>query len=168
MHGKISMNKLTAVQLLAGGALLVLANLAQAQYVWIDQKGMKQFSDQAPPASVPLKNILKAPPKTAAFVAVDEFSTKPAAPAAAPAALADREADYRKRMKEKADVDTKAAGQADYVAQRKAACDAARIRIAELASGKRVRTNTEDRAVLDDNARAAKLAEANQSLSQCN
>jgi hypothetical protein len=162
------MNKLTAVQLLAGTALLALAQCAHAQYVWIDQKGMKQFSDQAPPATIPLKNILRAPTKAALNDAVDEFTKKPAASAPAQPSLADRDADYRKRAKEKADADTKAAGVAANDAQRKAACDAARIRVAELASGKRVRDNTPDRAILDDNARAAKMAEANQALSQCN
>ena len=34
---------------------------AHAQYVWVDEKGLKQYSDRAPPASVPLKRILKAP-----------------------------------------------------------------------------------------------------------
>ena len=32
---------------------------ALAQYVWVDDKGNKQYSDTAPPASVPKNRILK-------------------------------------------------------------------------------------------------------------
>ncbi|MBS0307625.1 MAG: DUF4124 domain-containing protein, partial [Proteobacteria bacterium] len=32
---------------------------AMAQYIWLDDKGVKQYSDTPPPASVPKKRILK-------------------------------------------------------------------------------------------------------------
>ena len=43
-------------------AALAAAPQARAQYVWIDDKGLKQLSDRPPPPNVPAKRILKAPP----------------------------------------------------------------------------------------------------------
>ncbi|BBB67028.1 hypothetical protein UNDYM_2775 [Undibacterium sp. YM2] len=40
---------------------LAFCAVAHAQYVWIDDKGNKQFSDLPPPKSVPKDKILKAP-----------------------------------------------------------------------------------------------------------
>ncbi|UUZ48461.1 DUF4124 domain-containing protein [Massilia sp. B-10] len=40
--------------------MLMLVSLAQAQYVWVDEKGVKQFSDRSPPSNIPAKNILEA------------------------------------------------------------------------------------------------------------
>ena len=169
MYGKIFMNKKTTMQLLAAGALLALAGMANAQYVWVDQKGMKQFSDQPPPSSVPLKNILRAPAKPALNDAVDDMTRKPAAAAAsAPMSVVERDADFRKRAKDKADADAKSATAAADQALKKSNCDAARARVADLATGKRIRDNTPQRAFLDEPARAAKMAEAQQVLSQCN
>ena len=51
---------LRGLQLLAGSALLIVANLGHAQFVWVDAKGVKQFSDRPPPPGTPQKNILKA------------------------------------------------------------------------------------------------------------
>jgi hypothetical protein len=155
-----------AMQLVAAAALLAVTSLAQAQYVWIDAKGIKQFSDQAPPGSVPRKNILKAPGAVTLVETPAALEAK-AGNAAAPASTIDREADYRKRTQEKAAADAKAAALAANAAQRAAACEAARIRNTELSSGKRMRTNTPDRAIMDDNARAAEQAQTNAALAAC-
>ena len=153
-------------QLLAGSALLLLANLAQAQYVWIDAKGVKQFSDQAPPGDIPAGKILKAPGR-AKLTADAAAEAAPQTAAAVPKSLADREADYRKRQKEKTDAEAKAAATAANLAQRQAACDAARSRNAQLATGRRMRSNTPDHAVLDTAGRAAEQATTNQALAEC-
>ena len=42
--------------------LYVLAAGASAQYIWLNEKGRKQFSDTPPPASVPKHRILKDTP----------------------------------------------------------------------------------------------------------
>ena len=152
-------------QLLAGAALLLLANVAQAQYAWIDGKGVKQFSDQAPPGDIPPGKILKAPGRAKLVADAPGEAAQQSATAADPKSLADREADYRKRQKAKADADAKAAATATNLAQRQAACDAARIRNAELASGKRLRSG--DGAVLDNAGRAAQQATTNQALAEC-
>ena len=39
-----------------------------AQYVWLNDKGVKQYSDMPPPAAVPNQRILKSPgPATRAY-----------------------------------------------------------------------------------------------------
>ena len=164
------MNKfktMRGMQLVAGGALLMLATLAHAQFVWVDAKGIKQYSDQPPPASVPLNKILKSPGRMATLNPVEEPAAKPA-DTAAPAAktTAERELDYRKRQKAKTDAEAKAADADAHQAQTTAACSAARSRSAELATGRRLRGA--DNAILDDNTRAAEQAMTNQALSQCN
>ena len=163
------MNKLKTMrgmQLAIGGVLLMLAGAASAQFVWIDAKGVKQYSDMPPPASVPLNKILKQPGRMGTLPASDEAPAE--ATASTQKTTAERELDYRKRMKEKADADAKAEKIATHQAQKTAACDAARIRSAELASGKRLRANTGSRAVLDDNERAQQQATTAQTLSECN
>jgi hypothetical protein len=165
------MNKITkmrGMQLLAGTALMAIAGLCQAQWVWVDDKGVKQFSDRAPPSSVPQKNILKAPRGMATGA---DMSAAPA-PAAAPAApapklsLADREADYKKRQAEKAESDKKATEEAAAAAQKKAACDGARAAKAQLDSGTRMRTGTNGD-IMDDKQRAQEGANINKALAGC-
>jgi hypothetical protein len=84
------------------GVLAAAAAPALAQYMWLDEKGVKQLSDRPPPPSVPDKRILKAPGKpTFNPNAPAEDDGAPAADAAAqPKAaptLAERNADYNKR-----------------------------------------------------------------------
>ena len=48
------------------GVLALLAGTfsigaVHAQHVWVDEKGVKQYSDMAPPTSVPTNRILKSP-----------------------------------------------------------------------------------------------------------
>ena len=70
---------------LAGGALLLCTSLSHAQWVWLDEKGLKQFSDRPPPNSVPQKRILKQPAQTAAPLAAP-VAPQALAPVAAPVA----------------------------------------------------------------------------------
>ena len=164
------MKKLTSLQLLAGTALMLAASLSHGQYVWVDEKGIRQYSDRAPPGSTPIKKILKSPtPIKDPVVEVDPLlaaktATKPAAKA--PATLQEREADYRKRSEEKAKADAEAAAVAANLAQRQAACNAARASQAQLASGRRMRGA--DGGFMDNNQRAAQEARANHLLSECN
>lgn len=170
------MNKTTGLrglQLFVGGALMLVASLSQAQWVWVDAKGVKQFSDRSPPPSVPQKNILKAPrgQATGFDTAVSgQAADKPAdaATAAAPAkpSLADRESDYKKRQLEKAEADKKAAAEATAAAAKKTNCDNARAQKAQLDSGVRV-SNGADGSIMDDAQRAKESAVARKVLADC-
>lgn len=164
------MRMLTRMQLVAAGALMLMASMAQAQYVWVNEKGVKQFSDRAPPGSTPAKKILKSPSSIKDPVGA---ASEPAASAASAASAAkdrpsliDREADYRKRQAEKLKADASAAEAAGQLAQRRAACNNARTAQSSLATGRRLRLP--DGSYMDGNVRAEQEARVNSALSQCN
>jgi type IV secretory pathway VirB10-like protein len=161
------------------GALLLLAccgGIAQAQYVWIDAKGQKTFSDQPPPANIPLDKILRSPKKAPEkFELVDPNAPKPAEPVAAkpekPAqpTLAERNAEFKKRQMERAEAEAKAAEELARRAQQADSCAAARQSLAQMESGERIRVQGADgeAAFMDDNARAAAINRIRQSLANC-
>ena len=60
-------------------SMVCVATLAQAQWQWVDKDGKRVFSDRAPTADIPEKNILKRPGRPANAIA---------AAAGAPAAAA--------------------------------------------------------------------------------
>ena len=74
------------VRLAACALLAALAAPALAQYVWLDEKGVKQYSDMPPPASVPTNRILKQPGGSATRNQPGKVETQSptAAPTAAP------------------------------------------------------------------------------------
>jgi type IV secretory pathway VirB10-like protein len=166
------MNKDIRAQLVAA-ALMAFASLAQAQYMWIDEKGVKQFSDKAPPSSVPLKNILKAPRgvETAVLVPADApAATAPAAakPNAAPT-VADRNADYNKRQKEKAALEEKEKTAREAKAAQAELCDSLRANKRVLDSGVRigVQDKTGERAFMTEQQRAAEAGKVDKALASC-
>lgn len=163
-------------RLLAAGALMAFASLAQAQYMWIDEKGLKQFSDRAPPPSIPLKNILKAPhgvPSAASIVAEPAAAAPAPAPEAAkpkaPPTLADRNADYNKRVKEKAEHDEKDKQEAERKAAQAENCARARDAKQSLDSGARVGTVNKngERSFMSDEQRAVESQKAAKALAAC-
>jgi hypothetical protein len=171
------MNRINRTRLLAAGALvasaLALASHAQAQYMWIDEKGLKQLSDRPPPPSVPLKNILKTPRGVpmAAEVAAEQAARPPATPAAGKPApsLAERDADFRKRGKEKEEREQKElVAKADNAAK---AENCERVRNYKLSMDSGARINTTDkngeRAFMNDEQRAEEAKKAAKALSAC-
>lgn len=106
-------------------SLLLFASAAQAQYLWLDEKGVKQLSDRPPPPSVPEKRILKAPGKTS-FNPDAAPAEEPAAPARSTPTLAERNADYTRRQSEAAQAAGKAADEARQRAETAANCDIAK------------------------------------------
>ncbi len=168
------------LSLLLAGALVTLASAAFAQYVWVDEKGVKQFSDRPPPTSIPDKNIIKSPGR------VVEKNIDPAADpvGAAEAAsgnsdagsvvkaeptLAERNADFRKRKAEQAEIEKKAADEARRKAEKSANCDGARRNKTLLESGGRISTvdKSGERGFMSDNERAAEVRKAGAVLAEC-
>jgi hypothetical protein len=166
------MNNLTmmrALQCAAGAALLAFASLSHAQFVWIDAKGVKQFSDRPPPPGTPQKNILKARNMPTATSAAAAPAAVDAAPKAAPATVADREAEYRKRKTEQAEADQKSADAADNAKAKAAACSAARENRTMFDTGAPVRDTDADRSWLSDKQRAERRAQAERTIAEnCN
>lgn len=157
--------------LIAGAALLGAAALAQAQYIWIDEKGLKQFSDRPPPPSVPAKSIVKAPGRSLQIEA-PEAAPAEAATASAPKAApttAERNADFNKRKEKQAEEARKGAEEAKRQRELAANCEANRKHKALLESGVRVGTieANGEQGFLSDASRASELAATRRALGAC-
>lgn len=171
----MQMNVLTPCsRLIAAAALTLVAGLAQAQYVWIDAKGIKQFSDRSPPSSVPEKNILKAPGKPMVAIAPGDLAEPAPASIAetakkAPPTVADRNIEFNKRISDKAVADKKAAAEAQAKAAKAEQCAAAREYKMQLDAGVRIGTVTQngERAFMSDAERVVANAKANKVLAAC-
>jgi len=178
------MTRILRARLLAAGALLALSALAQAQsqvqsqvqYMWIDEKGIKQFSDRAPPASVPLTAILKAPrgAASAATMPTATVASDPAAAAAKPAppappTVAERNADYRKRVREHLEREQKDEEEHIVKADRADNCARARLAKQSMASGARIGVQDRhgERGFLSDEQRVVESAKIDRVLSGC-
>jgi hypothetical protein len=175
------MNQIVRTPLLravAGCALLLVTSLAQAQYAWIDEKGIRQYSDRPPPPSTPAGKILKAPgrPQLELAAPVQEGAAgaipageAQAQKAKAPPTLAEREADYRKRAKDRAEAERKATEEAQRKTEVAENCASARQAKAQLDSGMRIADTGADgeRAYISDAERAKRAAKASKVLEGC-
>lgn len=144
---------------------LALTGAAFAQYVWVDEKGIKQYSDLPPPASVPANRILKH--RGVAVSPQPEAET--AATPKADLSVAEKEAEYRKRRAEQAEKDKKAAEQEKYAADKAKHCERAREYNRALESGQRIaRTDKNgERSFLTDEQRAQELRDSRRTLEDC-
>ncbi|QYF92918.1 DUF4124 domain-containing protein [Massilia sp. PAMC28688] len=158
-----------SLQCALAAALLAAAGAAPAQWMWVDAKGLKQVSDRPPPASIPAKNILRAPmnavvedPAAKEAEAAAQEALASAAPAPAPTkglTLAEREADYRKRQADKAVQDKKLADAAAASDSKANACRAAQENKAKLDSGIRIRNGAGRSEFMSDKERADNMKE---------
>lgn len=155
---------------------LGFSSIAFAQYVWLDERGVKQYSDMPPPASVPKKRILKEPGSSAPVASV--VPTEPVAGAAGgeavakdkgPITTAERNADFQKRRTEQAEKDKKAAEETQKAAEKAKHCEQARAYQRALQSGERMaRTDKNgERYFLNDEQRAKESQEAQRALDAC-
>lgn len=156
-------------QVAAGLALLAFTCAASAQYVWIDEKGSKQFSDMPPPASVPKSKILRQPGSAAA-----PAETAPAAEAGnnaakAPPTLAERNAEYNKRRTEQAEKEKKAAAEVQAARDKERNCENARTYQRALQSGQRIASTDKngERVFMSDEQRQREMQETSRTLSGC-
>ncbi|MES2148553.1 MAG: DUF4124 domain-containing protein [Pseudomonadota bacterium] len=158
----------SALRLMAGGALLLLAGLAQAQYMWIDAKGVKQLSDRPPPPDTPKKDILRQPGGVPDALEAVPSETVAAPKLKGPPTLAERNQDFAKRGKEAAERDKKAGEEALQKAELKENCDAAREAKMQIDSGVRITSSKNgERGFMDDAERAQRVAKANKVLEGC-
>lgn len=157
-------------------ALIACTSLAQAQWMWVNDKGVKQFSDQPPPPGTPANRILKAPRGVAVADLHKDAATTPANGDEAPAgdekvapvkpSLAERNADFKKRQQETAAKTAKAEEQAKLDAEKKKYCSEAKSNIGMLESGVRVSEMgpNGERNFMSDEARAQKIKEQRESV----
>lgn len=164
-------------RLVLATALIACSTLAQAQWMWVNEKGVKQLSDQPPPPGTPANRILKAPRgaampelrKEAAAAPAAEGEEAPASDAKAPKApptVAERNADFNKRQKEAAEKAAKAADEAKREAEKKKYCSEAKKNVDLLESGARISdvTANGERGYMSDEARAKKIKEQRDSI----
>ncbi|MGB9991914.1 DUF4124 domain-containing protein [Massilia sp. SM-13] len=147
-----------------GMVLAASCGLAQAQWLWVNEKGVKQFSDQPPPPSVPSSRILKAPKGQQMDLRKEPAaSSDDAAEQAAPepkvtprATLSERNADFNKRRAEAAQQAQKAEADARAKASNDANCDNIRNNQRALEAGMRISSfdRNGERVILDDAQRA--------------
>ena len=165
------MNGRTNSAALLAFLLVTAAPAALGQYMWIDEKGVKQLSDRPPPPSVPAKRILKAPgkpafnPNPADEDPADAPAQSSTAPAKDPPTVAEREAAFNQRRAERAAAERKAAEEAQQKADVAANCDAARQNQRALDQGMRLANidKNGERAIMSDQERA-ELAKKNQKV----
>jgi hypothetical protein len=151
------------------------AGAAMAQYVWLDAKGVKQYSDMPPPASVPNSKILKSPgsasqpaaPSESTTASNDENGTEKTPKA--PPSLADKNADFQKRRAEQAEKDKLAADKTRQEADKKKNCERAGNYQRALGSGQRITrmTPSGERAYMTDDERAAEVRENQRNMADC-
>ena len=161
------------------GALMLLAQLAHAQYSWIDDKGTRVFSDRPPPPGTPAARILQMPRSAAPAVAPGEAGIAPspaarstAATAAAPPkppTLAEQETAYRERQAKREEDARKARESAEQKAALDERCASARQEERLVTSGTRMSAVDAkgERYFLSDEERAQRLQAARRALADC-
>ena len=145
------------------GLLLTTSLSVFAQWQWVDSSGRKVFSDTAPPASVPDKNILKkpgsspAPTTMAPAAAPTSVAEKAATPAAPQLPTVDKELEAKKKQAEQAEEASKKAEEHRVAQARTDNCERARKAKSTMDSGVRLATTNAkgEREIMDDKARAS-------------
>lgn len=142
--------------------LLLASTAARAQYAWIDEKGVHQYSDKPPPPDTPQANILKMPRPSMPSTPATSATTAASKP---PPGLAEREADYVKRHAEADKAAAKAAADRSALDARRARCQSAAAVKAEIDTGRRMRTPAGT--VMTEDDKVAEIARADAVLKDC-
>ncbi|MYM34865.1 DUF4124 domain-containing protein [Duganella sp. FT94W] len=147
--------------------LLASSSMAAAQYIWLDEHGVKQLSDRPPPPNVPRQRIVKMPSKTVFNpYAEPEVAAKDATQ---PPSVAERNAAFNQRQRDAAQQASQAADDAKRHADQRANCDAARHNQMALDQGLRLSTfdKTGQRAYMSDAEREELRKNAQKVLADC-
>jgi hypothetical protein len=160
-------------RLLCAGVLALTSLLAHAQYSWLDDKGMRVFSDRPPPPGTPAERVLKTPHGLEPRAVQPEATPAPAAGGSAEAAktatLADKELEFRKRTQQREAEEKKAAQDASSTAAKLENCAVARDSERAVNSGMRMSRLNEkgEKVFLTDEERAQRLEGARKILKSC-
>lgn len=149
--------------------LLALAAPVCAQYIWLDEKGVKQYSDMPPPSSVPSSRILKQPGGARAPSALEQKEAENVALPKATPTLAEQNAEFKKRRMEQAEKEKKAVEQTKLAADKAKNCDRARDYLRILEAGERIfhTDKSGERTFLTDEQRAVDMRDARRMLEEC-
>lgn len=167
------------LQLLGGlGALALISSSAFAQYVWINDKGVKQFSDKPPPTSVPRSKILKAPHMSSLknSSTVNEESSTPEKSNLTeleklekPKTVANKNEDFNKRKQEREEAEKKSLDEQKLKAENQKQCERAKSYQRSLEGGVVITSTNKkgERIILNEAQRAQELADAKKTTSEC-
>lgn len=158
-------------------SITTFAGSAMAQYVWLDNGGVKQYSDMPPPASIPKTRVLKAPTSAPTKAAsVPALATTTSAPAVessnklkGPPNLADRNADFNKRRAEQAEHAQKEVEAERVAAEKSKICERAQQYQRTLNSGAPLANMDKNgqQVLLDEKQRAQEIHDAQDILKDC-
>ncbi len=145
---------------------------AVAQYVWLNDKGVKQYSDTPPPASVPNNKILKSPNGSAQASAPAAKATDASegdVAKKAPETTAEKNADFNKRKMAQAEKDKEAEQKAKLAADKKKNCEQASNYKRVLDSGERISRmdKSGERSYMTDEERAQETRNNNRVMDDC-
>ena len=168
--------------LLSAALLTASCATAHAQFIWLDEKGGKQYSDMPPPASVPANRVLKSPggqppvevasppplTESAHADAVNKDKSKDGKDKG-PMTTAEKNADYQKRKMERDEQEKKAAEQSKLSAEKAKNCARAREYKNTLDSGMRIATTDKngERSFMSDQRREQETRDAARAASDC-
>ena len=161
-------------------AILSLSSSAFGQYVWLNDKGIKQYSDMPPPASVPNNRIVKAPgsairsmspmPQESAAIGGSENGVATATEKVkTPMTTAEKNMDFQKRQIEQAEKDKKAAEEKQMTAEKGKNCQRTREYQKALDSGQRIAHTDKngERAYMSDAQRMQEMKDTRRILGDC-
>lgn len=160
------MNNLVRHTVVTAILCMGFAGTAHAQYVWLDEKGVKQFSDMPPPSSIPASRILKQPSGGGTPAAPSESAASATKPQMT---TAEKNAEFRKRQTERAEKEKKANEEAKLASERARNCERTQEYQRALESGERIsRTDKNgERSFLSDEQRAKEIRESRRVLDEC-
>jgi hypothetical protein len=159
-------------------ATMFAAANASAQYIWLNEKNVKQYSDMPPPPSIPTNKILKHPggiPATSASPAPQseqassgDSDTAPEK-SKQPLTTAEKNAEFQKRKMEQAEKDKKVAEQQQQSAEKAKNCERAQTYQRSLESGERLARADKngERYYLSDQQRSQETQENKRFLDTC-
>lgn len=164
---------------LATSFLLItgFSGTACAQYVWLNDKGVKQYSDLPPPKSVAKDKIIKSPfGKNTAPSTSNSEETKPATAGKSelekiekPVTLASKNEDFNKRKIAREESEKKAADEKQNAENKEKNCERAKTYKQSLDDGVLIMTRDKsgERSPLDEAQRAKEMNDVKKALSDC-
>jgi len=162
------MKKITSV--ITGMLVMLFSAAVQAQILkCVGKDGKIEFATACPAGTKQQDTGVSNKPSAAPAPAKDDKGAKAADKGSQPKSLAEQEADFRKRQKEKADAEAKAEKIAIEDARRKVACDEARGQLVQLQNRQRWgRTDpkTGERVLLDEAGYIREIANAERQVAE--
>lgn len=170
------MKRPSAIQLVLSLSIIAAAGAAHAQYVWLNDHGVKQYSDMPPPANVPKQHILKdpsvgtlSPYQTSDADNSNDSAAQSDESSQQPLSIAEKNADFMKRRADQEEQQKKAAEKAKQAAAKAKDCERARQYSRSLDSGIRIASTDKngEQSFMGDEQRAKESQETRRQLQNC-